>query len=316
MRLNYLHPYSDKCQVKQLENILVERDSWINRNHAINYSQILQELPQISNSRINLSKKEISISNEIAVEKKNQIERACQELIPWRKGPFDLFDIEIDAEWRSDLKWDRIAPHLKNLEKKTILDIGCNNGYFMFKMLEQSPELILGIDPVVHCQTQFKLIQHFLRAPNIYHELLGVEHLPLFENMFDLILSMGIIYHHRHPIQQLLDLKNALRPNGMAIIETIGIPGEESFALFPEDRYAKMRNVWFVPTMNCFLNWIKRAKFTNVEIISDTLLTDEEQRITPWSPQQSLSDFLDGQDKTKTIEGCPAPRRFCVKAVK
>ncbi|MBT6325202.1 MAG: tRNA 5-methoxyuridine(34)/uridine 5-oxyacetic acid(34) synthase CmoB [Bdellovibrionales bacterium] len=316
MNLDYLIPFANQCDIDQISKIVSERSSWKNRNHSINYTQVLSSLPNINSAQICISEDKVTVKKDITEECKQVIKTACIGLIPWRKGPFDLFDIEIDAEWRSDLKWNRIASSLGDLKDKTIMDIGCNNGYFMFKMLNQNPKLVLGIDPVVHCQSQFDLVQHFIQAQNIKHEMLGVEHLNLFHEMFDVILSMGIIYHHRHPIQQLLDLKNALKPGGTAIIETIGIPGKDSTALFPEDRYAKMRNVWFVPTLSCLINWANRAKFSNIEVISDTLLTQEEQRITKWSPQQSLKDFLNPNDLNQTIEGYPAPRRFCIKVTK
>ena len=185
-------------------------------------------------------------------------------------------------------------------------------------MAEQKPELLLGIDPVIQCETQFKFLQHFARVPNLHFEMFGVEHIDSFKEMFDVIFSMGIIYHHRHPLEQLINIREALKPGGQAIIETIGIPGDESYALFPEDRYAKMRNVFFVPTLSCFINWLKKAKLIEVEVISATPLTFEEQRLTNWCPppSQSLEDFLDPNDLTKTVEGHPAPMRAVLTATK
>ena len=190
----------------------------------------------------------------------NQLYDKLKDLIPWKKGPFDLFGIKIDGEWRSDFKWARIEKALGPLTNRRILDIGCNNGYFMFKMLEHNPEMVLGIDPVVRCLLQFKIIQSFIPHPNVFFELWGVEHVKYFKNFFDDIFYMGIIYHHKNPIEQLIMIKEALKPGGRIIFETIGIPGQDSYALFPEDRYAKMRNVWFIPTVSCSSNWLKKAK--------------------------------------------------------
>lgn len=320
MNLDYLVPFKKFCNIEKLLKIKKERMESCDRNTAKNFYHVIDKLPDISTELFNAKGSEVIIGqqSELTQEQRTIIESACREMIPWRKGPFKLFDMELDAEWRSDQKWDRIIDKVDNLEGKKVLDIGCNNGYFMFKMAQQNPKLALGIDPLPNLLAQFNLMQKYAKQPNLHFELFGVEHLSNFKEMFDVIFHMGIIYHHRHPIQQLLDIKEALAPSGQVILETIGIPGDETHALFPEKRYAKMRNVWFVPTLSCFLNWAKRANFIDVEVISATPLTNEEQRLTEWCPPpyQSLDDFLDPNDATKTVEGYPAPMRFCISARK
>ena len=318
--LDYLKPYQKHCNLPELEKLKAERELWIERPCNQHYHDMLTSLTHLENSNCDLDQNppQIGNLNDLTSEQKSLLTEQAKQLIPWRKGPFNLFGIEIDAEWRSDHKWERILPYIDDLKGKTVLDIGCNNGYFLFKMAPQQPKLAIGIDPVVHCQAQFDFMQHFAKQPNLYFELFGVEHLSHFKGMFDTIFSMGIIYHHRHPIEQLINIREALKPGGQMILETIGIPGSGSFALFPEDRYAKMNNVWFVPTVECFKNWALRAKFIDVEIIADTPLTVEEQRLTPWCPppHQSLANFLDPDDPKKTIDGYPAPRRFALSARK
>jgi tRNA (mo5U34)-methyltransferase len=317
MKLDYLLPYKDKVDFDFLLNLKEGCDTWIERKSNTELKELLDSLPEVEDHKLDLSQDAVVIGSENSSKKEQYIELA-RKLIPWRKGPFNFYGEKIDAEWRSDFKWNRLKDHVDNLEGKTVLDIGCNNGYFLFRMANQNPELLLGIDPVIQCETQFKFLQHFAKVPNLHFEMFGVEHLNSFKQMFDVIFSMGIIYHHRHPLEQLINIREALKPGGQAIIETIGIPGDESYALFPEDRYAKMRNVFFVPTLSCFINWLKKAKLIDVEVISSTPLTFEEQRLTNWCPppSQSLEDFLDPNDLSKTIEGHPAPMRFCLKARK
>lgn len=309
-------------QIENLEKLLNERSSWIQRESSTLYREqirALKEFPakeyftDFEGAEVVIGKKE-----ELTPEAREKVLQMAKDLIAWRKGPFNFFGEKIDSEWRSDLKWERIEKFLPTLNNKRILDIGCNNGYYLYKMAAQNPKLLLGIDPVLHYQAQFNLLQKFAQAPNLFFELLGIEHLPLFKEFFDVIFSMGIIYHHRHPIQQLLDIREALKPGGSLVLETIGIPGEETYALFPSERYAKMKNVWFVPTLSCFKNWVERARFIDVEIISDTPLLPEEQRLTDWCPppHQSLEDFLDPENSDLTVEGYPAPRRFSLIAKK
>jgi tRNA (mo5U34)-methyltransferase len=313
--LDYLKPLKEKVEFEKLLALKEERESWKERPHFKEIEQALKSLPDI-NGPTDYTQRAIQIiSNQKAP---TEVKALAEKLIPWKKGPFDLFDLKIDAEWRSDFKWERLEKAVGNLEGKRIIDIGCNNGYFMFKMAQHNPELLLGIDPVLPCYAQFSLIQHFAKTPNLYFELFGVEHLSFFKNCFDTIFHMGIVYHHRHPIQQMVDIREALAPGGQVILETIGIPGEESYALFPEDRYANMKNVWFVPTLSCFMNWAKKAKLIDVELICDSEMTTEEQRNTYWAPppKPSLIDALDPHDHSKTKEGHPAPRRFLISAKK
>ncbi len=311
--LDYLLPFKKHIAWDELIALKKERESWWDRASSEKWK--LSNYPQREVKEVILDQDWVNIKGET---KEDSLEEMAKSLMPWKKGPFQLFDLNIDAEWRSDYKWKRLENHLVDLENKTILDVGCNNGYFMFRMAAHNPRLVLGFDPVLHMQAQFDLIQNYAQCDNVHFELFGVEHMPLFKNMFDVIFHMGIVYHHRHPIQQMLDIRESLKPGGTVYLETIGIPGEESYALFPEDRYARMGNVWFVPTLSCFMNWAKKAKLLNVEVIADTSLDQDEQRLTDWCPPpfQSLKDSLDPTDPTKTIEGHPAPRRFLIKAQK
>ncbi|MBT3236484.1 MAG: tRNA 5-methoxyuridine(34)/uridine 5-oxyacetic acid(34) synthase CmoB [Bdellovibrionales bacterium] len=282
------------------------------------YVELLESLPAIraTSAQFNQSVVTIGSPADISSSQHQQIMESLTKLIPWRKGPFNLMGVELDAEWRSDVKWDRIDQVLGDLSGKLVLDIGCGNGYYMFRMLAKNPELVLGIDPVWHCHAQFHLINHFAPINQLHHHQMGIDHLPMMGQLFDTILSMGIIYHHRHPIQQLTDIYQALRPKGELILESIGIPGETPHALFPPDRYAQMSNVWFIPTISCMINWLKKSKFKEIEVLADTPLTPQEQRLTRWCPppHRSLSDFLDPNDPTRTVEGFDAPRRFAIYA--
>jgi tRNA (mo5U34)-methyltransferase len=318
--LDYLAPFKKSLKWDALLTLKKERDSWWQRESSQKWK--IEKYPNLSHHDydVELDQDAIKIGRDDLLSKseQQQLIEAATKLIPWKKGPFQLFNLELDAEWRSDLKWQRLQKHLLPLKGKKVLDVGCNNGYFLFRMAAQKPTLALGIDPVLPMQAQFDLIQTYAKAPNTYFELFGVEHLPYFQEFFDTIFHMGIIYHHRHPIQQLIDIREALKPGGQAILETIGIPGNDSTALFPEDRYARMGNVWFVPTLSCFVNWAKKARFIDVEVIADTDLTQEEQRLTKWCPPpfQSLNDSLNPENPKLTIEGHPAPRRFLLSVRK
>ena len=242
------------------------------------------------------------------------VRQTAKILIPWRKGPFNLFGIEIDSEWQSNIKYNLIRPHF-DLKDKIVADIGCNNGYYMFRMLEDKPKKLIGFDPAPLTLHQFEFVNHFVKSDIIY-EMLGVEHLEFYNHKFDFIFMLGVLYHRADPVGTLKSLARGLNSKGEILIDTFMIDGDEEICLTPNKRYSKIPNIYFIPTIPALTNWLTRAGFENIEVIAVTTTTSEEQRKTSWSFDQSLEDFLDEDDKTKTVEGYPAPKRVYMKASK
>ena len=236
-------------------------------------------------------------------------------LSPWRKGPFDVFGVHVDTEWRSDWKWDRVSPHLE-LTGKRILDVGCGNGYYMWRMLGAGADSVVGIDPNWLFFCQFHAMKRYLSELPAWHLPLALEELPAKLEGFDTVFSMGVLYHRRSPVDHLLDLKDCLIKGGELVLETLVVEGNEHTALVPEDRYAQMRNVWFLPSVSALECWLRRAGFVDVRSVDVSVTSIEEQRSTDWMRYQSLPDFLDPQDHSKTIEGLPAPMRAVLIARK
>lgn len=239
------------------------------------------------------------------------ITNLAKELKPWRKGPFKLGELFIDSEWRSFIKFNLLKPHL-NLEGKNVADIGCNNGYYMFKMLEFKPKSITGFDPSVLSFLQFSFINRFVKS-NIKFELLGVQDLPGFGVKFDTIFCLGVLYHRSDPVKMLKELKAGLNSDGEVFLDTMFIDRDDEFVLSPKNTYSKIPNIYFVPSIKALQNWCERAKFKSFEIlaIKDTDLN--EQRKTQWINGESLENFLDPNDPKLTIEGYPAPKRVYVR---
>ena len=234
-------------------------------------------------------------------------------LHPWRKGPYDLFGLHLDTEWRSDWKWDRVIPHLAPLKDRLILDVGCGNGYHCWRMLGEGANRVIGIDPSNKFVHQFYAIKHYLNQAE--KELpvdvlpVGIEQLPSELKAFDTVFSMGVLYHRRSPMDHLRELKDCLRDGGQLVLETLIIEGEPREALVPEGRYAKMRNVWFLPSVDTLLSWMRKCGLKNPRVVDICKTSLEEQRTTDWMTFESLPDFLDPNDDSFTAEGHPAPVR-------
>ena len=271
----------------------------------------LQALPDIKPSVLQLTTSAITVGSIQDIDEQicESMTTQLRQIHPWRKGPFELFGIYIDTEWRSDWKWDRIAPHLRSLKDRLVLDVGCGNGYYGWRMLGEGAKYVLGIDPTQSYIMQFQVMQKYIQAPNIQVLPLAMEDMPTEMQVFDTVFSMGVLYHRKSPIDHLLELRDTLRSGGELVLETLVIDGDARSVLLPKNRYAQMRNVWFIPSVQALTLWLQRSGFQSIRCVDVTKTTTEEQRSTPWMTFQSLADFLDPQDMNKTKEGLPAPVR-------
>ncbi|MCE9921016.1 tRNA 5-methoxyuridine(34)/uridine 5-oxyacetic acid(34) synthase CmoB, partial [Hafnia paralvei] len=253
---------------------------------------------------------------ELGPGQKEGIEKMLRALMPWRKGPFDLYGIHINTEWRSDWKWERVLPHISPLKGRTILDVGCGSGYHLWRMIGAGAHFAVGIDPMQLFLCQFEAVRKLLGGDQRAHLLpLGIEQLPELA-AFDTVFSMGVLYHRRSPLDHLYQLKNQLVKDGELVLETIVIEGDENQVLVPGDRYAQMRNVYFIPSAKALVKWLEKCGFVDVRIVDSCVTSLEEQRRTDWMISESLAEFLDPNDQSKTVEGYPAPIRAVIVARK
>ena len=278
----------------------------------------LAALPMVDSNQLQL-KERVFIDNSPALvdSEKKQIESALRALIPWRKGPFHIHGTHIDTEWRSDWKWDRLLPHIEPLQGRTILDVGCGNGYHCWRMAGEGAESVIGIDPSPRFIVQFHMIKHFIddsigKKVNVLP--LAMEQVPDNLAVFDTVFSMGVLYHRRSPMDHLKELQSALRPGGQLVLETLVIDGGPGDVLVPEGRYSMMNNVWFLPSVESLLSWLRKLGFVNAQVVDVNQTSCEEQRTTEWMKFHSLSNFLDPNDPSKTAEGHPAPLRAIIVA--
>lgn len=280
--------------------------------------EIIEQIPVLTTQHRQLNSSVVAIgkAGDIDRETQNKLCAELKKLQPWRKGPFSLFGVDIDSEWHSDWKWDRLKNHIAPLQKRTVLDVGCGNGYHSWRMLGAGAKMVIGIDPGLRNVIQFQAIRRLHGESQVYVLPLALEDLSSQLNLFDSVFSMGVLYHRRSPFDHLLQLKDCLRPGGELILETLVIQGSKNQVLVPEDRYAKMRNVWFIPSTDTLQSWLTRCGFTNIHLIDVSKTTIEEQRSTEWMQSQSLQDFLQVDNPGLTVEGLPAPVRAIILANK
>ncbi|MBK1721084.1 tRNA 5-methoxyuridine(34)/uridine 5-oxyacetic acid(34) synthase CmoB [Thiocystis violacea] len=268
-------------------------------------------LPELSAGRVMLDQSRVGVLSKTPLDAATEarLRDTLMALHPWRKGPFCIHGVHIDTEWRSDLKWDRLADAIAPLAGRLVLDVGCGNGYHGWRMLGAGAELVLGIDPTLLFVVQFQAINRYLAADNLSVLPLGIEDLPEGLTGLDSVFSMGVLYHRRLPIDHLADLFRLLRPGGELVLETLVLDASAQQVLVPRGRYASMRNVWFIPSVDALVVWLERCGFNGVEVIDVKRTSTEEQRGTDWMRFQSLPDHLDPDDPSRTLEGHPAPTR-------
>ncbi len=262
------------------------------------------------------TKRSIDLRNEVRVNgpEIKGLENLLQTFHPWRKGPYNIHGVHIDTEWHSDWKWDRVRPHISSLEGRTILDVGCGNGYHCWRMAGEGAKLVVGVDPTPMFICQFFAMKNFIQDSRAWVLPLGIEHVPETPSAFDTVFSMGVLYHRKSPIEHIEQLKSFLRPGGELVIETLVADGPEGYSLIPQGRYAKMRNVWFIPSVQTLELWLKRCGLKDIKTVDINTTSIEEQRTTDWMAFDSLPTFLDPNDPSKTIEGHPAPKRAVIVA--
>ncbi|MCH6258896.1 tRNA 5-methoxyuridine(34)/uridine 5-oxyacetic acid(34) synthase CmoB [Puniceicoccaceae bacterium K14] len=290
-----------------------------NNGNLQTWLDAMEKLPDVEPSSFSLNSDTIKIGEEsdLNAEQKANLIAALEIFKPWRKGPFDFFGTYIDSEWQSDWKWNRIKDHLSPLKNRLVLDVGCGNGYHSARIAAEGAQLALGIDPGLKFIMQHKVARKYLPKETPFHILpFPLEGLPTgIKNLnFDTLLCMGVLYHRKSPIEHLYQLKYYMKEGSELLLETLVVDGPLGYSLVPDDRYAKMTNVWFLPSILTLEQWMKRCGFKNIRLVDTNQTSAQEQHPTPWATPESLEHFLDPKDKNKTVEGHPAPLRASIIA--
>ncbi len=241
------------------------------------------------------------------------LQRALMKFHPWRKGPLELGGVVIDSEWRSDWKWARVAPHV-DLRGHNVFDVGCGNGYFGWRMIGAGANCVIGIDPTAVFVMQWLAQKHFAGNIDNYVLPLADTDLPAGLSGFDIVFSMGVLYHRRQPEDHLQKLKACLAPGGQLVLETLVLDPTGADCLVPDGRYARMGNVWFIPTAGLLEKELLLNGFEDVHVVDITTTGIDEQRSTQWMRFESLEHCLDPVNPGLTVEGYPAPVRAVVVA--
>jgi tRNA (mo5U34)-methyltransferase len=315
MSYQNLIDHMQQCELQQWAELIPQQlASGLDTNRFGDLSRwltALEQLPSIKADAINFNSAAVTIrqNTPLPEDQRQQLEALLRQFMPWRKGPYDIHGVTINTEWRSDLKWERLIPHIQPLKNRVVLDVGCGSGYHGWRMLGEAASLVIGIDPSPLFVMQYQALKHFTGEQPFYVLPIGIDDVPEKLRAFDTAFSMGVLYHRRSPIDHLMQLRDCLKPGGELVLETLVIEGDVNQVLLPQQRYAKMRNVWFIPSCDAICLWLERCGFNNIKLIDVSVTSTDEQRSTDWMQYESLADFLDPDDNSLTVESYPAPMR-------
>ncbi|MGH8224102.1 MAG: tRNA 5-methoxyuridine(34)/uridine 5-oxyacetic acid(34) synthase CmoB [Woeseiaceae bacterium] len=273
------------------------------------WRSLLEALPEIATGLPVLDAPAVRVAAAGACRSESALRACLLALAPWRKGPFDICGVAIDSEWRSDLKWERVRRGIAPLAGRNVLDVGCGNGYYALRMLGDGARRVLGIEPTLSHVVQFLAVQKYLRRASVHVLPLRLEELPAGGAAFDTVFSMGVLYHQRAPLEHLRQLRSVLNPTGELVLETLILPGAAPESRSPPGRYARMRNVWQLPTLPMLEAWLEQSGLADHRLVDVSLTETAEQRRTEWMPFDSLAEALDPADPALTVEGWPRPQR-------
>ena len=279
----------------------------------------LDEFPDPQGCALDASRETIEIKGKDRQPPSDSVDAIRSKLLehcPWRIGPWNFFGVEVQTEWESWKKWNRFSDALY-FDDARVLDVGCNNGYFGWKAIDAGAASVVGCDPFLLYNFQHKLFGRYSSQRHRHHVVPITDmEIPAALGAFDVAMSLGVLIHRRSPIDHLMRLHQSLRKRGQLVLETMAIDSQRVEVIVPEDRYMKMRGIWFVPTVGMLLRWLLRCGFVDVKVVDVSVTDSSEQRSTAFMPFESLADFLDPADATKTVEGHPKPVRVAVVAVK
>jgi tRNA (mo5U34)-methyltransferase len=218
---------------------------------------------------------------------RNDLEERIEALGPW------FHNIDLNGVWTAPdhflgdypgAKFKRFAPHLPaDLSGKSVLDIGCNAGFYSIEMKRRGARRVLGIDSDERYLAQARLAAQVLGLDDdVEFAKLDVYDVGTLDEKFDLVIFMGVLYHLRHPLlaldlirehvaRDMLLFQSMQRGSKFVLdldddyeFEETGIFFESSFPKlhFVERQYSHDWTNWWVPNRACTEAMLRSAGFS------------------------------------------------------
>lgn len=141
--------------------------------------------------------------------------------------------------------WQQLAPHLpEDLSGRTVLDVGCNAGFFSIELKRRGAERVVGVDSDARYLAQARLATQ-LSGVEVELRQLSVYDVGRLGERFDVVLFMGVLYHLRHPLLA-LDLLHEHVVGDLLVFQSM-LRGSLSTSPLAEDYPFEERSVFDRP---------------------------------------------------------------------
>ena len=206
------------------------------------------------------------------------------------------------------VKWQRFAHAIpQDLRGRTVLDIGCNAGFYSIEMKKRGADRVVAVDSDPRYLAQARLAAEVSEAEIEFREM-SVYQLPALEERFDIVLFMGVLYHLRYPLLA-LDILHEYVTRDLLVFQSMmrGSPATTEVAAdydfrdvghfddpayprlhFIEKRYAGDPTNWWAPNRAGAEAMLRSAGFTIIDHPEEDVLLC---RRTERPPHVELADF-------------------------
>ena len=245
----------------------------------------------------------------------DQIRRRVAELGQWFHN-LDLGGVKTAPDHflgdYPEVKWQRFASSIpKDLTGKSVLDVGCNAGFYSIQMKRRGADRVVGIDMDEKYLDQARFAAKVSGA-EIEFRNLSVYRVGELREKFDLVLFMGVLYHLRHPllalellhehvVADLLVAQSMLRGSN----DSIEVPPDFPFwqselfeneqfprMYFIEKRYANDPTNWWIPNRACFEAMLRSAGFEILDHPEDEVFICRRTTLSgPWNYANELREI-------------------------
>jgi tRNA (mo5U34)-methyltransferase len=183
------------------------------------------------------------------------------------------------------VKWERFSHALPaDLSGKTVLDVGCNAGFYCLEMKRRGAARVVGVDSDARYLAQARFAADVVDLDIEFHQL-SVYELPTLGERFDIVLFMGVLYHLRHPLLA-LDILHDCMVGDLLVFQSMlrGSPAVKPFErdyefwqtdqfedpayprmYFVERKYAHDPTNWWIPNQACAQAMLRSAGFAIVD---------------------------------------------------
>lgn len=213
-----------------------------------------------------------------------EIERRIAELGPWFQN-IDVRGVPTAPDHflgnYPAFKWDGFKHALpEDLEGRSVLDVGCNAGFYAFEMKRRNAGRVVGIDSDPHYLRQAKFVAE-QTGLDVEFRQMSVYDVGKIGERFDLVIFMGVLYHLRHPLlaldllyehvvadrmlfqclqrgdERVPDLQENYDFSEWAVFDRPDYPK----LFFVEERYASDPTNWFIPNTPAMAAMLRSSGF-------------------------------------------------------